>query len=177
MVVFYSYVNVYQRVSMKSGLESLWYTNRNMACLWMVNWLSNRNGFANDKSRKLSICQTIKIGFRPRKDGWSVVNIGNIHPSRGMIRIHKECETTEPHSELQIGPWEVWQYEPQKGLQHLTTSYPWKLNLFLDVFSIYKYLFIRGPRRWPWVIQDRKLYKYKATHIYIYIRIYIYINP
>ena len=67
--------------------------------------------------------QTIKIGFRPRKDGWSVVNIGNIHPSRGMIRIHKECETTEPHSELQIGPWEVRQYEPQKGLQHLTTSY------------------------------------------------------
>ena len=123
MVVFYSYVNVYQRESMKSGLESLWYTNRNMACLWMVNWLSNRNGFANDKSRKLSICQTIKIGFRPRKDGWSVVNIGNIHPSRGMIRIHKECETTEPHSELQIGPWEVRQYEPQKGLQHLTTSY------------------------------------------------------
>jgi hypothetical protein len=132
-------------LSMKSGLESLWYPNRNMGCLWMVNWVSNRNGFANDKSRKLSICQTIKIGFRPRKDGWSVVNIGNIHPSRGMIRIHKEYETTEPHSELQIGPWEVRQYEPQKGLQHLTTSYPWKLNRFLDVFVVYQYLTIVDP--------------------------------
>ena len=120
--------------------------------------------------------QTIKIGFRPRKDGWSVVNIGNIHPSRGMIRIHKECETTEPHSELQIGPWEVWQYEPQKGLQHLTTSSPWKLNLFLDVFVVYQYLIIRGPRRWPWVIQDRKLYKYEATYTHIYIY-NISINP
>ena len=92
-----------------------------------------------------------------------------------MIRIHKECETTEPHSELQIGPWEVWQYEPQKGLQHLTTSYPWKLNLFLDVFVVYQYLIIRGPRRWPWVIQDRKLYKYEATYTHIYI-IYLLIH-